>query len=219
MKVTCPKCRQAIAAEQVNVAANVVYCTTCAEAFSLSELVTSGEVDDGELDTPPKGCWFQSGFDDWQVGASTRSYAAWFLVPFMCVWNGFSLGGIYGTQIVKGQFDLFQSLFGIPFLLGTLIFGSIAVMMVCGKVVLSVVGDQADLFTGVGALGWHRRFAWSDITRIVEPPPYAFSNNPQNLGICLEGTGKRIRFATFVSEGRRAFLLQVLRRMVVKSVR
>jgi len=34
-----------------------------------------------------------------------------------------SLGGIYGSQIMKGKFVLGQSLFGIPFLLGTLVFG------------------------------------------------------------------------------------------------
>ena len=63
---------------------------------------------------------------------------AFFLVPFMCVWSGGSLGGIYGSQFFQSKFDLSMSLFGIPFVLGTLLFGSFALMTVCGKVVVSI---------------------------------------------------------------------------------
>ena len=40
-----------------------------------------------------------------------------FLIPFMCVWSGMSLGGIYVLPILKGKpLELLPCLFGIPFL-------------------------------------------------------------------------------------------------------
>ena len=70
----------------------------------------------------------------------------------MCVWSGFSLGGIYGSQIAAGEFNLGLSLFGIPFVLGTLFFGSLAVMTVRGKVVIAVDRNAGRIFTGVGRI-------------------------------------------------------------------
>ncbi|HEY1784467.1 MAG TPA: hypothetical protein VGG30_02925, partial [Pirellulales bacterium] len=93
MKITCPTCQQPIDPEQINVATDLAFCNHCNEAFALGDLVSSGEVDDEEPGDPPKGCWHRSDFDGWEIGATTRSYGAWFLVPFICVWSGFSLGG------------------------------------------------------------------------------------------------------------------------------
>lgn len=44
------------------------------------------------------------------------------------------LGGIYGKQIYEGEFDLKLSLFGLPFLLGTIVIGSFALLTLCGRV-------------------------------------------------------------------------------------
>ena len=117
MKVHCPKCHHAIPASKMNVETNVAVCPTCDEAFDLSDLL-SDESENGDeskaaphLKQAPPGAWFTTDVDSWQVGASTRSGAAFFLVPFMLVWSGFSLGGIYGSQIVAGKFNLMMSLF------------------------------------------------------------------------------------------------------------
>ena len=219
MKVTCPACKQAIPADQVNVQSDVAFCPRCEEVYSLARMVASGAEDVGELGEPPPGCWMNTGFDDWEVGATTRSYAALFLVPFMCVWSGFSLGGIYGSQIAEGKFDLTMSLFGLPFLIGTLIFGSIALMSVFGKAVLHVRGDEAVAFMGVGPIGWRQRFDWSKIER-VEEGAYAMSSHNQNRpGLKLEGPETSVTFAVGVGEARKAFLLQALRKMLVTKSR
>ncbi|MBI2477147.1 MAG: hypothetical protein HYV60_00350, partial [Planctomycetia bacterium] len=107
----------------MNVATDVAVCPNCGEVFPLSSIVATQDVPtEFEINDPPAGAWFYDDFRGWRIGASTRSRAAFFLVPFMCVWSGFSLGGIYGTQIAKGEFNLGMSLFGIPFVLGTLLF-------------------------------------------------------------------------------------------------
>jgi hypothetical protein len=213
MKVQCPKCRADVPPANVNVAADTVWCAGCSEAFALSDLVGKRDDPVGEAPIevppePPRGAWFEKNFDGWEVGATTRSPIAFFLVPFMCVWSGGSLGGIYGTQIANGQFSLGMSLFGIPFLLGTLLFGSIALMAVCGKIVVRVREERGEVFTGVWRFGWRRRFDPEGIRRVYE------NEKPGRRGssseIVLEGD-ERITLGSGLNENRRYFMLQVLR--------
>src|SRR5512137_2776592 len=100
MKVQCPKCHVDVPPANVNVAADTVWCAGCNEAFALSELVGKAGGEEVPIEVPPeppRGAWFEKNFDGWEVGATTRSPIAFFLVPFMCVWSGGSLGGIYGS--------------------------------------------------------------------------------------------------------------------------
>src|SRR5512140_3460686 len=163
----CPQCRTPIPLEDINVSTDLALCRKCGQTWSYLETLEQRESAEVDLTRPPRGAWFRQSPPVWfEAGATTRSAAAFFLVPFMCVWSGFSLGGIYGSQIVKGHFNLGMSLFGIPFLLGTILFGSIAVMTVCGKTTVRVTGDDAIAFTGFGPFGLRRRFKWSTVRSI-----------------------------------------------------
>jgi len=195
----------------VNVSTDLALCRACGHTFSYAQLVGEQDAAAADLEHPPKGAWFRRDMTGFEVGATTRSASAIFLVPFMCVWSGFSLGGIYGTQIVKGQFDPMMSLFGIPFLLGTLLFGSIAVMAVCGKVVVRVIGSDGIIFTGVGPVGWKRRFRWDGVSafRITETRGRRGSTSDQ---ITMEG-GQRMSFASGISAPRMDFMVSALRQM------
>ena len=217
MKPLCPKCHDEFPPDQVNAGTDTAYCPRCGEAFHLSDLIESGEVDEGDLGVPPRGAWFHAGIDEWEVGATTRSPVAFFLVPFMCAWSGLSLGGIYGSQIIKGQFNPLVSLFGLPFLIGTIFLGSTAAMAVCGKVRVRVRLDEAEVFAGVGAIGWRRRLAWPDISKITEGRSQINDSGRRSTGICLQGNGHVVKFATGVSEERRDFMMAVLRRMLARA--
>ncbi len=126
MEVLRPKCNQVLGGSDINVVTDIARCRRCDEVFVLSSLVQARAFGPVNLDDPPRGAWYRREFNGFVVGASMRHPMAFFLVPFMCVWSGFSLGGIYGTQIVQGRLNLFMSLFGIPFILGTLLFGTLA---------------------------------------------------------------------------------------------
>src|SRR5687767_8011351 len=115
--MNCPKCETEIPLEDINVAQDIALCRKCAESFSFAELAQDEAIPEVDLNHPPKGMWFNRTPDGFELGSSTRSGVAFFLVPFMCLWSGGSLGGIYGSQIVKGDFNLAMSLFGLPFLL------------------------------------------------------------------------------------------------------
>jgi hypothetical protein len=199
-----------LAGSAINVATDVARCERCDEVFELSTLVragASGRVVD--VDDPPRGAWYRAEFDGFVVGATTRHPMAFFLVPFLCVWSGGSLGGIYGSQIVQGRFDWFQSLFGIPFLLGTLFLGAMTLMAVCGKLVVRVADSEGEVFAGIGALGWRRPFDASQVTS-VRMEPYVGGHVQGSMRIVLDGP-RKLRFGSILSEARRDFVADVLR--------
>jgi len=213
MNLICLSCGAQILAEGVNVEKDVAFCAACHEAFPLSVLVESGShFCQTDIPDPPRGVWFVARPDGWTIGSTTRSPIAFFLVPFMCVWSGFSLGGIYGSQIVQGRFDPVASIFGIPFILGTLLFGSFAVMSVSGKVVITLDRSHGRVFTGVGPLGWTRAFDWKTVDRVNEEP---IPSDSSNTGKTISLVGKtRLNFGSMLADNRRYFIVQLLRRLL-----
>lgn len=211
MKVTCPKCRREIPLDDVNVATDIALCRACQETFSFAELRQYAAAPNVDLSKPPKGMWYYSQGNEFEVGTTTRSWAALFLVPFTLVWSGISVGGIYGTQIKHGHFQLFESLFGIPFLLGSAVLISATLMCLLGKIALRGSGDQGSVFMGVGPLGWSWKFRWSDIkgVRISETK---WQQNHQNLPLLELVAAKPVRFGSGLSEEKRNYVLAVIRR-------
>ena len=210
MQIRCPTCRQAVPAGQVNMSTDLALCPRCNKGFRISENIGTDAIDTNIVERPGSGAWFREELDSVVVGASTRSPSAFFLVPFMCVWSGFSLGGIYGSQIVSGKFSLFASLFGIPFILGSILFWAIALMAVFGKVEVRIRGLESTVFTGIGSLGWTQRFDWSAVRSIRESGTsvrYAGSGGGE---IVLEGEPP-IRLGGGLNEKRRYFMLNALR--------
>ena len=113
--------------------------------------------------TPPKGVDLVETMDGFRLTLSTRSCIAIFLVPFTLVWAGGSLGGIYGMQIAKGEFNWMMSLFGLPFLVGSFFLITLTVMSVCGRTIVELAGGKFSIRTG--ALGVYRAQSapWSDV--------------------------------------------------------
>src|SRR5581483_3482061 len=132
---SCSRCGSPLPAADINVAADVALCRQCGAAGRFSELVQN-KFHSLHLAYPPSGTSFQVVRGGFSAHATTRSAQAWFLVPFLMVWSGVSLNGIYGTQFRNGRFDPGASLFGLPFVAGTLLFGAQALMYVCGRIVV-----------------------------------------------------------------------------------
>jgi len=216
LKLTCPNCGQPLDSDAVNVANNVAFCRGCGHAYQLSELVVPASAADasGRFDPtidPPKGYWFREDMDGWTAGATTRSPVGYFLVPFMCVSSGFSLGGIYGEQIIHGKFNLFLSLFGIPFVLGSILFWSLTAVTIAGKVILTAKGEELTVFTGVWGLGRRKKVPITPDSRIFNQPSAVRYPGGGSYGICVEGPVS-ICFGSGLSFTRQMFLMQVLQR-------
>jgi hypothetical protein len=208
----CTNCGAEVPASQINIKTDLAHCKACNTVFKISE-ATIQQDSLFDVKNNPKGTWYKRvSSQELKLGASTKSPWALFLVPFMLVWSGGSLGGIYGTQITSGEFDPFLSLFGIPFLLGTIIFGSIAAMMVAGKVEITMDKQGGKIFTGLGSIGITKRFQWSDISQIQEIGNTGIGQRGRGMKISLEGS-KRLTFGMFLREARRFYIVNALRQV------
>jgi hypothetical protein len=65
--------------------------------------------------------------------------------------------GLYGRQLVQGKFDPAHSLFGLPFLLGTIVLLIIITYLLFGHWRINVGRGECEIFSGVGPLGRRRR--------------------------------------------------------------
>mgnify|MGYP000002871703 CR=1 FL=1 len=169
-----------------------------------------------DMNNPPKGAYINHLDTGVQIGASTRTWFALFIVPFALVWSGGSIGGIYGMQIFSGEFDIILSLFGIPFLLGSLFIWSMALMTIAGKIEVTLDSNGGHIFTGIGKIGQNKRFLWSEINSVSEDIKVSRSrgnNYSSNRYILLEGQ-RQISFGTALSSENRYYMIQTLEQII-----
>ncbi|QDU98454.1 hypothetical protein [Lignipirellula cremea] len=210
MTVACPRCQRPLPAEEINEAADLAGCPICGELYTLSELVAGAEqgpVTFVPLQAPP-GCWCGEEFGAFEVGGSTRSWRALVVVPWVGAYSTITLGNMYGSQIEMRQFNLVLSLIGIPFLLGAILFATLALMSICGKVVVTIVGRECRIFTGVGPIGWTRRV---NLETILHVEMTAHTWNHTYWALTLVGPTTNIRFGTWLSRKRQEYFLDALR--------
>lgn len=214
--MNCPNCYTEIKSEDINVQKDIAKCSTCGHVFAISSVFQSVSRFDANM--PPQGAWYTSDFETTKVGATTRSPLAFFLVPFMIIWSGGSVGGIYGMQLVSGKFNLILSLFGIPFLIGSVVFWGVTMMAIFGKVEVTFNNEGGKIFTGIGRLGFTKTFLWKDIEAVEESMSNVRTQGSQQYQINLIGQS-RVSFGTGLSNERRYYIMNVLRNSIPRSKR
>lgn len=211
MSTTCPACRSMIATDDINVSTDLALCRSCGKSFRFSEIVGELAAAGPDLNVPPAGAWYQPLPDGFTVGATTRTWQAAFIIPFTCVWSGFSMSGIYGSQFAKGHFDLGSSLFGLPFIFGTCMLLSMCALYTAGKVVVTLRSGRLSIFTGVGPVGWTRSYSWTEFKTVREElSSGVFNTNRRGKCVYLEGS-RRVGFGSLLSDDRRYFVASALR--------
>lgn len=212
MKITCPKCSVQIVTENINVSKDIALCQKCGEAIKISKSFDDLP-DIFDINTPPPGAKYEETYEGRILTASTRSPMAFFLVPFIIVWSGGSLGGIYGSQFASGEFNPFMSLFGLPFLIGTVVLSAVTLISIAGQIRIRLLNDECVLFTGIGTLGWYRKFRLDEINTIREENSNSGRYGRGNTkSIVLEGK-TRIKFGSMLNEKRRYYILNALKYM------
>ena len=166
MEFHCPECGLPIETADLAPAQGLAVCRFCEKPFPLAACQTAVPFAQRNIVpelTPPKGVDVVETMDGFRLTLSSRSCIAFFLVPFTLFWAGGSLGGIYGTQIAKSKFELLQSLFGLPFLVGSVFLIAVTAMAVAGRSVVELAGGRLNLRTG--ALGIYRTKSadWRDV--------------------------------------------------------
>ena len=204
---TCPDCRLSISSEDVNPSTDVALCRACGRTHSFADLAEDAELGPVDPHDLPRGVRIvPDPMADLRVVHQRRSPIAFVLVPFTLVWAGGSMSAIYGSQIAKGSFDPMISLFGIPFLLGSVVLVAITLMSLLGRTEIALHRGEGTVFVGVGSLGRVRHFRYDRDTRVRITPTSAGTGNVPQEQITLSGSDGDLSFGAMLvrPEARRA---------------
>ncbi len=215
----CRSCGADIPLADINVSADIALCRACGQTMPFSVIAPIPGAADVDLSRPPKGVTIER---DPMKGTSIIyrkiPLAVLFLIPFTAVWSGFSMFGIYGTQIKTGRFDVGSSLFGLPFLLGTVALLALITFLLLGRCRIGFVRGVLEVALEIGPFGWTRRIQCDRGARvsIQTNPNMQVNNAPQRL-IHVECKGKTLKFGTMIPEMQKNFIAEAVRRAVADA--
>ncbi len=209
MEVVCNSCKSKINSENINVAKDTAYCSACENIMALSELASTASNTNFKPGSSEPGIKIIDQSHNWSIEARNFGPFSLLFVIFTALWSGGSLSGIYGRQIITGVFDLEQSLFGLPFLIGSIFLIPFTLRSVFGRTVISNENGKALIFVGIGKIGRYRRFEWRSIDRISLP------SDPKQKYISLEGSSS-LSFGFFLSHKKLYFIANFLRSKLKK---
>lgn len=166
MTIHCPACGLPILPTEITPAGDLAFCRLCERTSTVDACRAAKPLAQhpASSEATPKGLQLTENLTGFQVVLSTASWSALIIWPFMLVWAGGSLGGIYGPQIKSGEFSWLMSLFGLPFLAGSVILFGVAFMSTFGRVIVES-GQDGLLRIRKGGLGlyWTKSAAWMDV--------------------------------------------------------
>ncbi len=186
-QLNCPNCKFRIGLDDINVQTDIALCRNCGGTFSFSLIHEASELLSGEsLDLPTRGVRIYEDFG----GRKTIVYKALspvllFLIPFTAFWSGLSMWGLYIQPLMKGQINWSKFLFGVPFLLGTIVLLSVIFFLLFGKWVITLGNGQGSVFVGAGALGWKRYFTYGPGSLVSLRNTSLKVNNKTQQGIAI----------------------------------
>jgi hypothetical protein len=197
----CPGCGQTIPLEDINVAKDLALCRACGKTWAFSLVNATSELKNISPDNPPKGVRVETDYEGGTKIIYKRvSPIAFFFVIFTAIWGGGSMFGIYGSQLKKGHFSVVESLFGLPFLFGTIVLCSLTAFFLFGRWEIKVRGREGSVFVGVGGLGWRRQFTCGPDTRVMlEMSSVRVNNQQQEAIILLQGSERVISFGAAIT--------------------
>jgi hypothetical protein len=243
MSVTpiCPRCKRAIPSEDVNVAQDIAFCRNCDLSHRLSTLTSATPVDENvDVNRPPAGAWHVQDGEGVRVGSTLRSLGQAFALLFFCLfWNGIvsvfvfmaaastlhHLGMPLPSWVhLKGGFapiglTLFMWIFLTPFVCIGLAMLATFVSCLAGRIEVRTSHGEAVLFTGVGPIGFRRRFSVSDVMDVrLEENNWRDSRGASRRGtqIVVDTKQKPYNFGSMLSAERRRFLAAVLKKEMVR---
>lgn len=212
---TCPLCHAGIALDDVNVATDIALCRACGKTSSFADVIGVAEISSDVLQQPPKYVQITSGPQEGTVITYKKlSAILLFLLPFTAIWSGGSMWGIYGRQISNGSFDLGQSLFGLPFLIGTLILVSLNIILLFGSWKITLLNGQGSVFFGAGSLGWNRRFIYSRDTLVGLRNTTVRVNNVPQKGILIQNGDVELTFGSLFPEPVKHYIAAAIKKEI-----
>ncbi len=166
---------------------------------------------DPRPDSAPSGVSFHQDANGWQLAVNTRNLGGACLWAIICtVWTALTAGVWFVTQVQKGQFSWGSTIVGsVFFVIGLLMWTRVA-MYLGGRTTLTVHGNEATLYSGVGSCGLTRRFKWTDINWIEIQHHKNDSDEPYAPHLVLVGN-RTIRLSEAIYPDVHDYILGVVR--------
>jgi hypothetical protein len=242
---TCPKCGRPIPADDINVGNDVAYCRPCNLSHRLSDLTVRAEMNEGvDLQRPPAGAWRRNDGAGLVIGATHRSLgAALGALAIALFWNGivsvFVVLALASTlHLLKINIPdwfpaprmnhsdmgvgmtIFLWLFLTPFIAVGLAMIGAFFSSLAGRTEVQLGNAEGVVFTGIGSLGWRRRFPIHSVkdVRIDDQRWRDSDGDRRRKTIILIETreGKLIKFGSMLSEERRKFVAAATRSALLR---
>jgi hypothetical protein len=237
----CPRCKNTIPNDDINVASDIAYCRTCNVSYKLSALTLGAALDSNlDLHNPPPGAWYRNDGMQTVIGATHRSLGtAIGALLFGLFWNGivsifvlvatagtirnlhiplpdwFPAPNMNGSPMGVGM-TLFLWIFLIPFILVGLAMIGVFLSSIAGRTEVRVSNTEAVVFTGIGTLGYRRRFSPSSAQNVrIDDQTWRDSDGARQRKACIDldrREGKPLKFASMLTDERRKFMAGALRR-------
>ncbi|MEZ6243842.1 MAG: hypothetical protein R3B57_12460 [Phycisphaerales bacterium] len=235
MDTVCPKCHADIPPDDINVGENVAYCRACDTVHKLSELAEREDLDEAASESVPAGAWLRDDGNETRLGATMRSTGtAIFFILFSGFWNSIVLvflanviASFFGAKvpITQGEHGTphtmrrdeawFLLLFLIPFILVGLGTFVVALMALFGKVEIALRSGDGRAFTGLGPVGWTRRFDSTRVKSVSIETADSSTNGKPDRQIVIDAADRTVKIGTTLSRARRRWLAGALQRMLV----
>lgn len=215
---SCQSCGAAISLADVNVSTDIALCRACGKTMPFSEIAPIPGAENVDLTKPPKGVRIEeSPIHGRTIIYRKISPVVFFLIPFTAVWSGFSMFGIYGSQIKDGRFDPVSSLFGLPFLMGTVFLVCFILFCLFGRWRIGHTGGVLSAAVEVGPVGWTRRLVCDKSARVsIRPAKWQKNDVPQTL-IQVECQGGALKFGSPIPDEAKAFIAEAVRRTIAEG--
>jgi hypothetical protein len=237
----CPSCDAPLATSDINIAEGVALCPDCGKLSRLSDVIEYEMPSDEVVNDPPSGCSLHNDIDATVIRVSLRSFSGFLGALFFCLfWNGITgvfvliaLAGLY-TNLVgplpawfpAPDFDdgmglgmtLFLCVFLTPFVTIGLMMLGVVLMCMMGSLVIRIGRDLATVKTGIGPVGWTRRFNPRQF-RSIKSGQTKWQQNGEHKQLIEIEAYRTVRFASGLSEAKRDWIIAVLRRLLRDSSR
>lgn len=211
-------------------------CRGCGVLLSLAEVMEQQALE-AVLTSPPWGCRIDDSAGVFEVRVAVHSVgrAAGAIIASV-FWNGITgvfvmiaIGATWQNLIgaLPSWFPapanlnmplggvLFLWLFLTPFISIGLLLIWTALLSMMGTLVVTINGQEGRVFTGVGWVGWTRRFDASAV-RSVKLGETSYQENGRTKSVIVIDANRKVKFGTVMEDEQRRWTIAVLAARLVK---
>ena len=197
-------------------------------------------VDAVDPSAPPKGAYYKNTGIEYIVGTSKRDLRiAGFMLFFTGFWNtivtifvsgiiaswvqyfGGTLPSWFPSAASIGGSNLgmtvFLTIFMLPFIAVGLITAMVFLSCLAGKLEIRIRGVDGRIFTGIGFIGWNKRFDAGSVRSVTIETSNSTTNGHVDKHILIETKDDEIKVGSGLSKVRRRWIAGMLNQLLVTT--